>query len=596
MGSGAATAAGGVARVTANLPAGAYTAISYSTRTAAVGAFELKVDQEGIRPCPVLDLPESGAIEGAFTSSSCRFVDLSELSVNTSNVVFYRYSMAKRGVLAIAADSAIARFSTVLVTSNLAGFTGAKQLTLSLPAGAHSVSVSSADTGSFTLRTKTEDLRSCGVTVIRAGEDAAGKLDSAGCRWLDQFIPSADATPVSLYRFNLDSRSIVQIDQTSAEVNSYLALFRTAPSFAQLAFNDNAAANTRDSRILINLLPGAYTLIATAAFGDTAGGAFTLRLSSSAPKTCAATRLTAGVTVDAQVPAEGCRVLDYIAFSAAVEIVAPFAIDAPRPTMLSLKAGNAFATTLRLVTDQGVEVVRASNDRNGEIATEIRTLAGLHTVLMTSPTVSKPVFKLGAETRGVSTCQVTELGLNAEAENTVTALECRVTDLVNYFTFPNPAQLFQFKIAEPGRTTIEMESDSFPPVLIVTDTESELVGLTFTNAPGKAVLPDGALPVGTYRIVASSLSTTLGAFKVRTIFVPAAPPPTTASAPDWRRLHEAAADGLPVNPVHLGIGAPDVVGVGEGRVHRNGAAGDMRHGPGELAGRDHSVRPAGGKQ
>ena len=597
VGSGAAAAAGGVARVAANLPAGAYTAISYSTRAAAVGAFELKVEQQGIRPCPILDLPESGAIEGAFTSSSCRFVDLSELSVNTNNVVFYRYSMAKRGVLSLAADSAIARFSTVLVTSALAGFTGAKQLTLSLPAGAHSVSVSSAETGSFTLRIKTEDLRPCGVTVIRVGEDAAGKLDAAGCRWLDQFVPSADATPVSLYRFTLDSRAVVQIDQTSAEVNSYLALFRTVPSFAQLAFNDNAAANTGDSRILIHLLPGVYTLIATASFNEAAAGAFALALAANPPKTCEPTPLGSGVTVDGQVQAEGCRVLDYVVNSTVADVVAPFAVDAPRPIMLSLKAENAFGSTLRLVTGQGVEVARLANDRNGGMATESRTVAGVHTVLMTSPTVSKPVFKLGAKTRELSICPVNELALNAEAGNAITALECRVTDLVNYFTFNNPAQLFEFKIAERGVITLEMESDVFPPVLIVTDALGELVGLTFIDAPGKAVLPDGALPVGTYRIVASSLATTLGAFNVRTIFVPAAPPPATASVPDWRRLHEAAADGgLPVNPIHLGIGAPDVVGVGEGWVYRNAAAGDMRHGPGELAGRDHSMRPAGGKQ
>ncbi len=105
VGTNSATVVSGTARVTINLPAGAYNVITYALGTGASGTFELKAAGEPPRPCPTLDLPESGTLEGAFTASSCRFVDVNELSVSTANVVFYRYRMTRQAVLTITAET-----------------------------------------------------------------------------------------------------------------------------------------------------------------------------------------------------------------------------------------------------------------------------------------------------------------------------------------------------------------------------------------------------------------------------------------------------------------------------------------------------------
>jgi hypothetical protein len=537
------TAAAGTttARVIINLPAGGYNIITFGSGTAAVGAFELKAAHELPRPCPVVDLPEDGARDGAFTASSCRFVDLNEFSVSTLNVAFYRYPMARRAVLTLDSDTALTRFSSVLVTQSGNGFPGGKQLTVSLVAGTYTVSVSSPDLGSFTVRTKVDDLRECARTPIDVGAEVTAKLESGGCRWLDEFVPSSDTTPVNLYGFTVDARTVVQIDQTSPAVDSYLALM-TAQTRAGLASNDDASNTSSDSRILIHLIPGNYVVIATA-YDETTLGDFTLKLTGDKPRTCGQPILTSGASADGRVPAEGCRVLDYVALSTLTDLVAPFRFDAAEATMLALKAEGATASTLRAVTEQGLEVVRQASDRNGAIPVEFRLPAGPIDILMTSTGATKPAFKLGAQTRAIPACPPTPLDLNAEIEGTIASGDCTVNELVNYVSAPAPAQRFQLQIAERGRLAIDLESSVFSPLLGVTNDKDELLGLVFATSPAKVTLGNPQAEVGTIRVFASSASAVLGAFKVRNVFTSSATEPasTGVDRADWQRSHERMA-------------------------------------------------------
>jgi len=540
VGTNTAAAGATTARVIINLPAGGYNIITYGSGAAAVGAFELKAAHELPRPCPIVDLPEAGAKEDAFTASSCRFVDLIEFSVSTLNVAFYRYPMARRAVLTLDSDTALTRFSSVLVTQTLTACPGGKQLTVSLTAGTHTISVSSPDLGSFTVRTKVDDLRECARTPIDVGAEVIAKLETGGCRWLDEFVPSSETTPVNLYGFSVDARTVVQIDQTSPVVDTYLGLM-IAQSQAGLASNDNASTTTKDSRILIHLIPGNYVVVATAN-DETVLGDFTLKLAGEKPRSCDQPTLISGASADGKVPAEGCRLLDYIALSTLTDLVTPFRFDAADPTMLALKAQGATASTLRAVTAQGVEVVRQASDRNGDIPVEFRLPAGPINILMTSTGATKPAFMLAAQTRAIPACPPATLDLNAEIEGTIAAGDCKVNELVNYVSVPAPAQRFQLQIPERGRLTIELESSVLSPLLGVTNDKDELLGLAFATSPTKVTLSNPQAETGTIRIFASSSTPVLGAFKLRNVFTSsmAEPPPAGVDRADWQRSHERA--------------------------------------------------------
>ena len=525
---------GGTARITINLPAGAYTIITYGA--APGGAFELKAAHELPRPCPTQTLPESGTFEGAFSASTCRFVDVNEFSTSTLNVAFFRYQMTRRAVLTLESDTAIARFSTVLLTPAATPFSSGKQLVVSLAAGTQTVSLASTETGSFTVRTKVEDLRECLQTPVTIGAEVTGQLALGGCRWLDQFVPSADPTPVKLYRFSVASRTVVQIDETSPTVDAFLELL-ASPSQQRLASNDDASDATTDSRLLIHLVPGAYVIVASA-YDSTTLGSFTLKLAGEAPRSCDAQNLASGAPVDGQVPAEGCRVLDYISLSTVTDLAAPFRFDATESTMLALKAEGAVTSTLRAVTAQGREVARLTSNRNGDIPLELRIPDGRLTVLMSSTAAIKPAVKLGAQTHAVPSCPANAFAVNSEVENVVTTVDCKFSEQVVYSTFTGPAQPFQLRITQRGRLTLEVESDSFTPALAVLGAGNELIGIFLLPAPGKVTVTNNLVEPGDITLLVTSASpATLGAFKLRNTLVPAAlPAAPSSSVPAWQLL------------------------------------------------------------
>lgn len=515
-------AIGGTARLTANLPAGSYTVLTYGS---APGAFELKAASEAPRTCATEELPEAGSFDGAFSASSCRVLDLTELSTSTVNVAFFRYQVSRRGVVVMESDTAIARLNLTVITPSLTTFGGLKQLTVSLLAGAHVVSVTSTELGSYTLKTRIEEPRACTATAVDMGSETAGKLESGGCRWLDFFMPSSDPTPVNLYRFSVDQRTVTQIDQTSATVDSFFVLLSAT---AVLASNDDASSGTSDSRVLIHLIPGTYIAVASA-YDATTLGDFTLKLAGTAPKTCDAVPLTPGVATDGQVPAEGCRVLDYVGLSTVTDLVAPFKFEATDPAMVGLRLEGATSSTMRALSTEGVEFIRQAADRNGALGMEVRVPAVPVTVLVTSTAAAKPAFKLTAQTRAIPDCASTPLDLNGQVEGTLTGNECKFNELVNLVPVNSPTLMFTVQLPEKGRHVLELESTGFAPALAVASAKNELNGLTYAVAPGRISLNNPQAQPGDYRIlVTSATAAGAGTFKLGSSFEPAVTPPASA--------------------------------------------------------------------
>ena len=508
-------------RLTINLPTGAYTLYVYSGRAEATGGFELKADRENARPCPINTLEAAGTVEGAFTESSCRFVDLSPFSVSTNHIAFYQVEMPRRGALSLTADTAIANFSTVLSTPAGAAFRALKQMTVSLLPGTAVVSFSSALAGSYTIRTAVQDLRTCPQAQGRLGEETTGEITETGCRWLDLFVPSDDVSPVSLVKFSSDTRAIGQLDLRSTLFDSFLVL-SDARTGAVIAFNDNASTGVRDSRILANLPPGEYLAMATSATGS-GRGAFTMNIASQAPRRCEAVGLSPGETVNGSVPDgdSGCRLIDYMSYSTLLTPVAPFVFDSSQATMLGLKAEGAVSSTVRLLTPTGQEVARGNADRNGELNSEFRIPSGAHTVLVTSTANPRPAFKLTAQTRALPACPPEPLALGPEVESVLTTVDCKLSELANYFPVPVPAKAFIVKVTERGTLRARIESAEFGPYVAVLDSTAS--PLAAAGVPGNSggVTLGGPVEPGEYTIAVSSLGATLGAFKLQATFIPA---------------------------------------------------------------------------
>lgn len=513
---------GSTGRFTINLPPGTYTLYAFSTRVDATGSFELKADRQEVRPCPIGTLTTAGTTEGVFTESGCRFLDLTAFSISTAYVNFYQLETPTRGVLQLTADTAISNFSTVLSTQAGTAFRGLKQMTVSLLPGANIVSFASALAGSFTIRTTMEELRTCPQAPGKLGEETTGELTVSGCRWLDVFVPSDDPSPAALVRFSMDSRAIGQVDLRSTLFDSFLVLLNGRTG-GTIAGNDNASTGVRDSRVLAHLPPGEYVAMATSVDG-TGVGAFTLKFGSEAPRMCDAVKLTANEAANGTFPEgdTGCRLIDYMNFTTLLTPVAPFVFEPAEPTMTGVKVEGALASTVRLVSPSGQEVIRGATDRNGDLSTEFRIPAGLHNVLVTSTATPRPAFKVTAQPRAVPTCPADSLEFGAEVESVLTTVECKASELANYLPLPTPAKTFRVKVGERGTLRVRAESAEFGPFLAVID-NATATAVGSGAVPGNAGTLNLSGPVepGEYTIAISSLGITVGAFKLQATFVPA---------------------------------------------------------------------------
>jgi len=100
------------------------------------------------------------------------------------------------------------------------------------------------------------------ITALTLGQQVAGGLALGDCEF------SLDNSYVDVYEFTLPTAATVQIDMTSAEVDSYLGLFEAGGVF--LAEDDNSGGG-RDARLVRQLTPGKYRVWANTIAGSGTG-------------------------------------------------------------------------------------------------------------------------------------------------------------------------------------------------------------------------------------------------------------------------------------------------------------------------------------
>lgn len=577
-------AAAAGARVAIHLPAGDYTVFAMASRADVSGTLSLKAEFEELRTCPrqpqALPL-DGGAAEGSFDASTCRFLDSTPFSTNEAHVVFYSATMPRVGVLDLQAQTAVAGFSMVLSDATLAGFRGTQALLVSLNPGAVLISVSSTNRGSYSLKSAITTRRECNQTPMVAGTEVTADLALAGCRVLDYRVPSSDARPMALYRFSVTGSTIIEIDEKAPVLDSLLYLFDSRAVL--ITQNDDAFEENSDARIQIHLPAGSY-VIGASTFDRGVAGSISLKLAASRPRFCDAPALSAGETVTGQIPETGCRLLDYLAFSEDELLVAPFTVDTDQKRLMTFGIKGLTAGFYQLVNSQAVNLTGGLADRNGDVSAEMILLPGKHTVLLGSDAEEgRPEFTVKTSTRELPVCETGTLPANGDVTEALTAVECKASELIPYLPLPVSAKAFKLEVTSRGRVAITAESAAFVPLLAILQGTDNRLLVTGRQTPG-AIPVAGTLVAGEYRVVVGTLST-LGEYKLKSEFTPEGTVSTAA-------LRDADASG--VGPVEFSVGAPDVVGIHEGRVDRESGevtmGGEVRNRARKFAGRGDKQR------
>lgn len=502
-------------KLVANLPAGSYVAIVSSPRPGLTGRFKINAAPEKPRECPLLTLAATGATEGSFTSSTCRFLDQNPFSTNDAFVTFYSLTIPRNGVLSIKADTGIANFSMVATISTTIGFRGNSELLASVPAGEALFSVSGRGQGTYSLNVSIEDQRPCALEPVEPGAEVNAALDAQGCRVLDFLLPSGDPTPVKLYRFTVDKAKILTIDQTSPIIDTYLILLNQQSRV--LGVNDDRDRTTTDSRIVIHLPAGTY-IAGASAFDATDIGPYTLKLAAADPHPCPAPDLVSGQAQEGTLSTEGCRFLDLVPLSTNVTLVTPFRVTTSGRKGLNLNLrSNVAGQTLSLLTPQFQEVVRNSvNPADRTLVLDSTVLAGPHTVLLYSAAQAAPTYNLTATVTDARDCPVADLGLNDAQDGTLSTADCRASEALVYTTLGSPARTYKMTLPARGRVTVTLDPAGFVPALFVTQGSDTPLTIATAQAPQRIGI-QGIFPAGEYRFYPTTLDRP-GSFTIRSTF------------------------------------------------------------------------------
>jgi len=264
----------GMIRLSADLPAGAYTVLAAATEGS--GAYQLttKLTQHDLAACGyVQGVDSNGGYVKRLSSFSCR-------GSNGAPMDLFEFTLPADGTAAmVVTSSEMDGYLTLLDTSgnvlrtddNSYGY-GDPLIVQYLAAGTYRLAVQSASGAAGGLYEI--DVRStlgprpvfCGTKqTVAIGGSVSGTIGFTGCPY--------DGAFADLYRIDVPNSATVDLKLTSNDFDAYLVLLDAKGN--AVAQDDDSGGGT-NARITMQLAPGSYWVVARPSTDFTAAGSYTL--------------------------------------------------------------------------------------------------------------------------------------------------------------------------------------------------------------------------------------------------------------------------------------------------------------------------------
>ncbi len=345
--------------------------------------------------------------------------------------------------------------------------------------------------------------QSCAVREIGVNDSAAASLASTDCR-LREAIPGARGDMYAdPYRVTLSNGGVLTIELASTDLDAYLYVYSLA--YTRLAYNDNASALSRDSKIVVGLDAGTYLLVATSRAVST--GAYTLRTSLASRASCPAAELRLDEEARGELAATDCRMLDAVAPSTDTSSADAYRVTlARRGVLRALMKSSSFSPYLELLDadSHGVTYYDADGDPEAEILVSLEP--GTYTLLASSSVLEGAgAYTLKAALEDLRTCEVRAIG----PDETVTGellydSDCGFLDLDVPSDDQTPVDVYRLTLPQAGVVTVDLASPDFDAYLFVLDSRGRLVGANDNSGGGTNSRVVASLAAETYYIWANS--------------------------------------------------------------------------------------------
>ncbi|MEZ5399287.1 MAG: hypothetical protein R2729_06425 [Bryobacteraceae bacterium] len=352
----------------------------------------------------------------------------------------------------------------------------------------------------------------CPVDPLAPGAEIEGSVAGDGCRFLDAFTGSSNASRIRQFRLDLAERSVITLELNSADFDPVLYLF--ADGQRLVGSNNNAAPDDLNSRLVANLPPGAYIVVAAARVPNT-GGAFLLKARGEQPRQCPVAPLEAGASVEVAFQrSSSCRLLDLTSTTSTSEtMVARFALEIPETGVANLTA-DGLEPTISIVNPAASRQVAPGR---GHLVASL--LPGPHQITVSSAAEGTMSFSAKLET--LRPCEPRSLPLGEPFAAAFTESGCRLLDVFVPESDESLVHVYTLKVDEPSVATIEMGSPSIDSFIALTDAENRQIAAN-DDASGDTF--DSRLlvnlPPGEYRLYATEYEPAAGDYTIQAGLTP----------------------------------------------------------------------------
>ena len=504
--------------ITVQLLPGTYTLVA-SMNAAGAGAYQLRVSTEPVRSCRPEVLGADTPVEADLADSDCRNLDLVPFLADALPVDVYRMEFSKPVVLTISMDSSafdaflsIHECSGARITTNNNGGGGTDaKLLVSLDPGTYTIRASAAKAGKgmYRLSAKVEDRRSCLPATLPLNEPVRGELTTGDCRYLDVVTGSTIPFPVDQYRFELKDRALVTLSLKSNVLDTIVLLLDSRGLLIDI--NDDIDRTTSDSRLILSLSPGVYTVLATDYYGES--GSYEISVATASLRTCTPARLSAPGTAASAVQTDGCRVMDVISPSSDSSPAAVVELTVKSRSLVNLAAtGTGFEPAIQVRNATATTQLAI-----GEKANELTSLMhpGTYTVLATSRDGGRGEFSLTSTTSEPAPCVAEPLSVGVAAIGELVEADCAFKDIVAFTTLSFRTDLWKVTLDSARSLSIEISADTFAPIVFLLDENFVPLNLTLNPAGSSTLRLPWTARAGTYHLVVSSTERVLGKYQLR---------------------------------------------------------------------------------
>lgn len=305
------------AKLVLSLDAGTYT-IRATAAKAGRGVYRLRTAVEDRRSCTPVNLTLNEVFRGELSRSDCRYLDVVTEASIVNGVDQYRFEVKDRSLATINLRSTV--LDTVLILLDSRGAlidlnddvdrsTSDSRLITSLAPGVYTILATDyyGETGPYEVSVTTAALKTCTAVRLEAPGNAAGAVQTGGCRVLDVITPSSDGSAASTIDLTVTKRSIVTLKATGTGFAPKVEV-RSRSTGARLAIGELA------NELTALMYPGTYTVLVTSR--DTGGqGEFTLTSTVREPVACTVQPLLSGTPATGVLSETDCLHRDIVGFT-----------------------------------------------------------------------------------------------------------------------------------------------------------------------------------------------------------------------------------------------------------------------------------------